>query len=98
MKTQERERWRLKMAKQKSVFNSAKKGIDDNSLPPRPWAQQGENEPSIVLDEESKTLKTTKKINVEEILYTEKPFASVLLEGIFRSSSSSSRCIFPFVN
>ena len=69
------------MAKQKSVFNSSKKGIDNNALPPRPWAQQAENEPSMVLDEESKSLKTTKNINVEEILYTEKPFASVLLEG-----------------
>ena len=75
------------MAKQKSVFNSSKKGINNQDLPPRPWTQQGENEPSIVLDEESKTLKTTKKINVEEILYNEKPFASVLLEGNFFNNS-----------
>ena len=43
MKTQERERWRIKMAKQKSVFNSAKKGVEDQTLPPRPWTQAAEN-------------------------------------------------------
>ena len=82
MKTQERERWRIKMAKQKSVFNSAKKGVEDQTLPPRPWTQAAENaekEPPLVLDENTKSLKIAKDANIEEILYAEKPFASVLL-------------------
>ena len=57
-------------------------GINDTDLPPRPWAQQAENENSIILDEKSKSLKVNRIANVEEILYTEKPFASVLLEGM----------------
>ena len=84
MQTQERERWRLKMAKQKSVFNSAKKGLADNIMPPRPWtqaAENAENETKLDLDENSKSLKLIKNANVEEILYSEKPLASVVLEG-----------------
>ena len=83
MPTQERERWRLKMAKQKSVFNSAKKGLDDATMSPRPWTQAAENvqnENKLVLDENSKSLKLVKNANVEEILYSEKPFASVVLD------------------
>lgn len=79
MKTQERERWRIKMAKQKSVFNSAKKGVHNQPLPERPWAQQAEKEPCLALDE--KDVKTTKDVNVEEIVHTEIPFASVILDG-----------------
>ena len=39
----QREKWRLKMAKQMSVFNSAKKGVANQDLPARPWAQQVDN-------------------------------------------------------
>ena len=39
----QREKWRLKMAKQMSVFNSAKKGVENQDLPSRPWAQQVDN-------------------------------------------------------
>ena len=39
----QREKWRLKMAKQMSVFNSAKKGVENQDLPARPWAQQVDN-------------------------------------------------------
>ena len=31
------------MAKQMSVFNSAKKGVANQDLPARPWAQQVDN-------------------------------------------------------
>lgn len=81
MKTQERERWRIKMAKQKSVFNSAKKGIHNQELPARPWAQQAGNESSLVFHEKEKLVKANKDVNIEEIVHTEKPLACVILDG-----------------
>ena len=81
MTTPEREKWRLKMAKQTSVFNSAKKGVHNNDLPARPWAQQAENESRLEIFEAEKLVKTTKDINNEEIVHTEVPFAAVILDS-----------------
>ena len=81
MTTPEREKWRLKMAKQMSVFNSAKKGVFNNDLPARPWAQQAENESRLEIFETEKVVKATKDINNEEIVHTEVPFAAVILDS-----------------
>ena len=101
MKQNERDRWRIKMAKQASVFNSAKKGRYNNfksftnqkfwnifskilgytneKFPERPWTQQLEKDSVVEIKENN--LKTTKEINVEEILHSETPFAAVLMDG-----------------
>jgi len=81
MTTAEREKWRLKMAKQMSVFNSAKKGVANQDLPARPWAQQTENESRLEINAAEKAVKATKDINVEEIVHTEVPFAAVILDN-----------------
>jgi len=78
MKQNERDRWRIKMAKQMSVFNSAKKGYENQQFPERPWTQQVEKDSVVEIHENN--LKTTKEINVEEILHTETPFAAVLMD------------------
>ena len=89
------------MAKQASVFNSAKKGRYNNfesfanqkfwnifskilgytneKFPERPWTQQLEKDSVVEIKENN--LKTTKEINVEEILHSETPFAAVLMDG-----------------
>ena len=67
------------MAKQMSVFNSAKKGYENQEFPERPWTQQVENDSVVEIHENN--LKTTKEINVEEILHSETPFAAVLMDG-----------------
>ena len=59
MTTPEREKWRIKMAKQMSVFNSAKKGVFNNDLPARPWAQQAENESRLEINEDEKIMFTS---------------------------------------
>ena len=73
------------MAKQMSVFNSAKKGVFNNDLPARPWAQQAENESRLEINEDEKTVKITKDANVEEILHTEEPFAAVILDSMYNT-------------
>jgi len=78
MKQNERDRWRIKMAKQASVFNSAKKGYTNEKFPERPWTQQLEKDSVVEIKENN--LKTTKEINVEEILHSETPFAAVLMD------------------
>ncbi len=83
MPTPERERWRIKMAKQKSVFNSAKNGIENQDLPARPWAQAVGNSSGLNLDEKAKQVKATRDVNVEEIVYTESAVASVVADGRF---------------
>ena len=70
------------MAKQKSVFNSAKKGIVNQDLPERPWAQQAEKESLLSFDDEkSRTVQIKKDANIEEILHNEEPLAAVMLNG-----------------
>ena len=64
-----------------SVFNSAKKGVFNNDLPARPWAQQAENESRLEIFETEKVVKATKDINNEEIVHTEVPFAAVILDS-----------------
>merc|ERR1711963_432163 len=80
MKTQERERWRIKMAKQFSVFNSAKGGVENKAFPPRPWSQQVED--ASKLEIRDKVTKVTKDVNIEEIVHHETPFAAAI-EGLF---------------
>lgn len=69
------------MAKQMSVFNASKKGIENKDLPLRPWAQQIQNESSIELDEKAKAVKAKRDVNVQEIIHNELPFAAVVMEG-----------------
>merc|ERR1711963_447125 len=76
MKTQERERWRIKMAKQFSVFNSAKGGVENKAFPPRPWSQQVED--ASKLEIRDKVTKVTKDVNIEEIVHHETPFAAAI--------------------
>jgi hypothetical protein len=81
MKTAERERWRIKLAKQMSVFNSAKKGVVNNPLPPRPWSQVIENGCNhIEIDDEAKNIKAQTDIKVEQLIFSEKALAAVLLK------------------
>ena len=81
MPTKERERWRITMAKQKSVFNATKKVLENQEMPARPWAQQAEKESSLEMDEQNKIVKANMDINVEQIVHTELPYASVILDS-----------------
>ena len=68
------------MAKQFSVFNSAKGGVENKAFPPRPWSQQVED--ASKLEIRDKVTKVNKDINIEEIVHHETPFAAAI-EGLF---------------
>ena len=75
MPTQMRDKWRIKTAKQMSVFNT-KKGIDNDEevLLGSPLTQLTSEE-KYLMDENSHT---TQDIKYEEIIISERPFAAVL--------------------
>ena len=71
------------MAKQFSVFNSAKGGVENKAFPPRPWSQQVED--ASKLEIRDKVTKVTKDVNIEEIVHHETPFAAAI-EGLFTNN------------
>ena len=75
MPTQMRDKWRIKTAKQMSVFNT-KKGIDNDEevLLGSPLTQLTSEE-KCLMDENSHT---SQDIKYEEIIISERPFAAVL--------------------
>lgn len=81
MPTKQREQWRIKLAKQMSVFNVSKE-LKNIPLPERPWTQQADKNPCLLeVDQQKKQVVAGTDVNFEEILMTEQPFAAVLLTG-----------------